>query len=79
MSSREQLKHDIDTMPPDVFLTVKQFVDVIKRHSIPPEEEEARIEEGYRLLEKNRKKILPPIDDEEEKQGYFDEKYGRID
>jgi hypothetical protein len=77
MSTREMLKHDIDILPENALSAVSEFISLVYKFT-DSMSDKSDMEKGYQLLLKNKRKINPPIDENIERMGYLDEKYGNI-
>jgi hypothetical protein len=77
MSTREMLKHDIDILPDNALSAVSEFISLVYKFT-DSVSDKSDMEKGYQLLLKNKRKINPPIDENIERMGYLDEKYGNI-
>jgi hypothetical protein len=77
MSTREMLKRDIDVLPEESLAAVKEFLRFFIEY--PSSLEIGNTEKGYQLLNKYKKRVIPPIDEKKELMDYLDERYGCID
>jgi hypothetical protein len=78
MSTRERIKHYIDVLPDESINEINEYIRSFIVVSVPSQKSDSDIEKGYQILQKYKKRVDPPIDDEKELMEYLDEKYGPI-